>query len=309
MKKVFRNVFILLFTSSLLAIFLQIFYQRLTEKIDPEQDWLQRQKVRKEAMNFTCLNKNLSSSKWRLKSEVARQLFVVENYKLIYCEVPKVGCTNWKKILLLLTLNLSRDPSDINGDTIHYTHLLKRLSSYPSEKQVELMNNYTKIIFIRHPLERLVSAYRDKFYHSEPYYASIANRIKALSRGGNNSTGQVTFQEFVKFVLSEQIKYMDIHWKPMFMLCDPCNIHYNIVGKYETLEQDVKHVLRRIRAPDHLSYPDTKRISTDKRTNVNITSTYFMELSWDKLWKIKELYRVDLSLFNYIFYLTNQTLP
>ncbi|XP_015284990.1 PREDICTED: carbohydrate sulfotransferase 8-like [Gekko japonicus] len=274
--------------------------QLLPAETNPEKEWLKRQNDRRDQLNITCLNKTLSSSEWRLENKVARQLFVVQSLRVIYCEVPKVGCSNWKKILLLLTLNLGRDPSEVDQIEIHKTRFLKRLSSYPSQQQMEFLSNYTKVMFTRHPLERLVSAYRDKLLHNEPYFSTVlADEIRALFRRNINSTERVTFQEFVEYVVTRKHKDLDIHWKPMFALCDPCNIHYDILGKYETLVQDAKQVLKRIGAPENLYYPNTKMYSSDKRTNENITWKYLRQISWKNIEKLKVLYQMDFSLFNY----------
>ncbi|XP_062974529.1 carbohydrate sulfotransferase 8-like [Elgaria multicarinata webbii] len=295
MKSILEKLFIFLLFGTLVLMFLHIFPSRKSELTDLEEDWLKKQSDRRSTLNFTCLNKTSASLEWKLQDMVARQLFVDENHKLIYCEVPKVGCSNWKKIILLLTLNMNRDASEVDQQTIHTTKLLKRLSSYPSEQQIELLNNYTKVMFTRHPLERLVSAYRDKLLHSEPYYSiTVANQIKALLRRDQNSSEKVTFPEFVDFIVTRNHKYLDTHWKPMFELCDPCNVHYDILGKFETLIQDVNHVLRRIRAPEGLLYPYRK-----KMTDNTITLNYLRKLSWDQMQKLTELYQADFSSFGY----------
>lgn len=38
----------------------------------------------------------------------------------------------------------------------------KYLSSYPKEQQIFMLKTFYKFMFVRHPLERLLSAYRDK---------------------------------------------------------------------------------------------------------------------------------------------------
>ena len=38
----------------------------------------------------------------------------------------------------------------------------KYLSEWPKEEQAEILKKYYKFMFVRHPLERLLSAYRDK---------------------------------------------------------------------------------------------------------------------------------------------------
>ncbi|NXR98482.1 CHST9 sulfotransferase, partial [Oxylabes madagascariensis] len=196
------------------------------------------------------LKNNLNKPRSKMDSYVVNHLVVEHKHKFIYCEVPKVGCSNWKRTIFLLQSDLNSGASEIQHDTIHHTSLIKRLVSYSPALQKEFLSNYTKVIFTRHPLERLVvlTAYRDKFLHSEPFYSTtIANEIRAMFRKNKNSE-KVSFQEFVSFILAKPPHTLDVHWKPMFLLCDPCNIHYDIMGKYETLGLDSEHVLKVIGA-------------------------------------------------------------
>nr|XP_025043319.1 carbohydrate sulfotransferase 8-like [Pelodiscus sinensis] len=300
--KVLQKAFISFVLIFILGSFLSgVFYRRQT-KMTPKEYWPMNQVYLKDILNATCLMNNLSLSKRNLTHDVARQIFVEHNHKFIYCEVPKVGCSSWKKIILLLTMNLSRKASEVQHSLIHLTPLIKRLSIYPSDYQEKLLNSYTKVMFTRDPLERLVSAYRDKFLHSEPYYSiTVANEIKAMFRKNKNSTENVTFQEFINFILTQKQEYLDVHWKPMFLLCDPCNIHYNIMGKFETLEEDSKHVLRIIGAPEDMHYPHLKTYSSEKRTTDDITLAYLRKLSSEQIQKIKKLYEMDFALFNYSY--------
>ncbi|XP_070787410.1 carbohydrate sulfotransferase 9-like [Pituophis catenifer annectens] len=298
MTHLLKKLLIFLLLCTLLGFFFST--QRHAEMTVHKEDWLKIQNDRKTRLDSICLSKNLTNLKRKLNVQVSRQLFVDENYKFIYCEVPKVGCSNWKKIVLLLTLNLSRDTFEVSQKEIHKTNLLKRLSSYPPKQQEELLNSFTKVMFTRHPLERLVSAYRDKLLGNEPYYSgTLANEIKALFRKGKNFTGAVTFQEFVNYIVTSNKEYLDVHWKPMSLLCDPCNIQYDVLGKYETLEDDVNHTLSRIRAPEIVRYPDSKFYP--QRTNKNLTTQYLRKLDWNQIQKLMELYQIDFSLFNYTF--------
>ncbi|XP_050811956.1 carbohydrate sulfotransferase 9-like [Gopherus flavomarginatus] len=163
----------------------------------------------------------------------------------------------------------------------------------------KLLTSYTKVMFTRDPLERLVSAYRDKLLHSEPYYSiTVTNEFKAMFRKNKNSTEKVIFQESVNFILTKNQEHLDIHWKPMFLLCDPCNIHYDILGKFETLEQDFEHVLRNIGTPEDLHYSNLKTHSSEKRTSGDITLEYLRKLISEQIEKIKKLYQMDFALFN-----------
>ncbi|NWH62295.1 CHST9 sulfotransferase, partial [Geococcyx californianus] len=258
------------------------------------------QNDRKSTLASVCLKNNLLESRSKLDSHVAKQLFVEHKHKFIYCEVPKVGCSNWKRTIFLLQADLNAEASEIEHDHIHQTSLIKKLVTYSPAKQKEILNNYTKVMFTRHPLERLVSAYRDKLLHSEPFYSiTVANEIRAMFRKNKNSSDKVSFQEFVSFITSKPPNALDIHWKPMFLLCDPCHVRYDILGKYETLGLDSEHVLKVIGAPESLHYPSLKRYGSEKRTNGDITLEYLRQLNSEQIEKIKKLYHMDFLLFNY----------
>ncbi|XP_018763217.2 carbohydrate sulfotransferase 9-like [Serinus canaria] len=300
-----QKVLVLLLPNFVFGIFLFGFLCRrqktLTDAFsNPTENWLAIQNSRKNTLASVCLKNNLNKPRSKLDSHVANQLFVEHKHKFIYCEVPKVGCSNWKRIIFLLQSDLNAEASEIEHDNIHHTSLIKRLVSYPPALQKEFLSNYTKVMFTRHPLERLVSAYRDKLLHSEPFYSTtIANEIRAMFRKNKNSPEKVSFQEFVNFIIAKPPHTLDIHWKPMFLLCDPCNIHYDIVGKYETLGLDSEHVLKVIGAPKSLQYPSLKRYGSEKRTDGDITLEYLRQLTSEQIEKIKKLYEMDFFLFNY----------
>ncbi|NXM63122.1 CHST8 sulfotransferase, partial [Illadopsis cleaveri] len=258
------------------------------------------QNDRKNTLAFVCLKNNLSKPRSKLDSDVANQLFVEHKHKFIYCEVPKVGCSNWKRTIFVLQSDLNAKADEIKHVDIHRTTLIKRLVSYPPALQKEFLSNYTKVMFTRHPLERLVSAYRDKLLHSEQYYSTtVADEIRAMFRKNKNSPEKVSFQEFVNFIMTRPPQKLDIHWKPMFLLCDPCNVHYDILGKYETLGLDSEHVLKAIGAPESMQYPSGKTHSSEKRTDSDITLEYLRQLTSQQIEKIKNLYEMDFFLFNY----------
>ena len=91
--------------------------------------------------------------------------FVVdENNKVLYCELPKVGCTNWKRTMLQLIQpntfgKLAFD--DIKGPHGHYGEEgYKYITEWPAEERLKMVDSFYKFIFVRHPLERILSAYR-----------------------------------------------------------------------------------------------------------------------------------------------------
>lgn len=112
----------------------------------------------------------------------------------------------------------------------------------------------------------------------------------------------MSFQELVDFIVERKSDTLDIHWKPMFLLCDPCNVQYHVLGKYETLGQDSEHVLKSIRAPEGIHFSDIKRYSSENRTSDEITMEHLRKLSSEQMQMIKKKMSIlthinDLGLF------------
>ena len=109
--------------------------------------------------------------------------------------------------------------------------------------------NYTKVIFIRHPVERLVSALRWFFSRerdmtkTKVHFEPIAKKIKRLFRAGANSSmkkSDLTFKEFLSYTV---ISHENHHWQTYENLCQTCRIPFDIIIKYETYERNLKNIL------------------------------------------------------------------
>ena len=94
---------------------------------------------------------------------------------------------------------------------------------------------------VRHPFERLVSAYQNKFV--DHFDSKYANYLK--SHYGGNS-----FTLFVKMILDLSEKRcqqmnnckMDNHWKPFISRCAYCDVSYSVIAKAETFEEDQMYI-------------------------------------------------------------------
>uniref|UniRef100_A0A4W6E9J1 Carbohydrate sulfotransferase n=1 Tax=Lates calcarifer TaxID=8187 RepID=A0A4W6E9J1_LATCA len=115
--------------------------------------------ARRKLMKEMCAKYKSSISRTITRQHVT-SLFVEDRYKLLYCQVPKAGCSNWKRTLMVLAGQASNVQS-INHDTVHYGNHLKTLNSFDQKGIMHRLETYTKVMFVREPLERMVSAYRD----------------------------------------------------------------------------------------------------------------------------------------------------
>ncbi|XP_054673869.1 carbohydrate sulfotransferase 9 isoform X1 [Grus americana] len=234
------------------------------------------------------------------------RIYVEDRHKVLYCEVPKAGCSNWKRVLMVLN-GLAASAHNISHDDVHYGKHLRKLDSYDLKGIYTRLNTYTKTIFVRDPMERLVSAFRDKFEHPNSYYHPVFGKaiIKKYRQNANEEalkTGSgVKFKEFIQYLLdSHRPVGMDIHWEQVSKLCYPCLINYDFIGKFETLEEDANYFLQLVGAPAELKFPKFKdRHSSDERTSAEVVRQYLKELSKEERQLTYDFYYLDYLMFNY----------
>ncbi|CAM9793963.1 unnamed protein product, partial [Lampetra planeri] len=234
------------------------------------------------------------------------RLYVEDRYRLLYCEVPKVGCTNWKRLLMVLS-GAARRAGEVAHDAAHYANGLRRLDSFGRAEMERRLATYTKVLFVREPLERLVSAFRDKLERPNPYYQplfgrAILARYRAnASREALRSGEGVTFREFLRYLLDPRRPLgMDIHWEAATRLCHPCAISYDFVGKFEELEGDANDLLRAVGVPDDVTFPgEGEARAAQVPAEAEEAAAYLSALSRRERQRAYDFYYLDYIMFNY----------
>ena len=248
----------------------------------------------------------------RIVNSKLNHLIVNDKHKVLYCFVPKVACTNLKRVFLLLTGKMNEtEPLKLKANDVHtiytkYFHLLHQ----DSEEDIKFkIKHYRKIVFVREPLERLLSAYRNKFiqvqeggfYFKEQFGKQIIKRYRVNASAESLRRGHdVKFNEFVQYLLDTPVKSFNEHWASISSLCFPCHIAYDFIGKYETLHDDVTLLLKEMSLDGHISFPKRNE-SYNYEPTEDIMMEYFRRIprqSLNPLWKI---YHQDCILFGYQF--------
>nr|XP_033781658.1 carbohydrate sulfotransferase 13 isoform X2 [Geotrypetes seraphini]XP_033781659.1 carbohydrate sulfotransferase 13 isoform X2 [Geotrypetes seraphini] len=236
-----------------------------------------------------------------------KHLIVDDTHGLLYCYVPKVACTNWKRVMMVLTgQGKYRDPLQIPAHEAHIPANLRTLSEFSTPEINYRLRNYLKFVFVREPFERLVSAYRNKFtrqyntaFHKR-YGTKIIKRhrrnptLKALENGDD-----VKFEEFLYYLVDPRTQHeepFNEHWERVHSLCHPCIIHYDVIGKYETLAEDANYVLQLIGAKGTVEFPSSSKttITTD-----DMAAKFFENVNVFYQKRLFNLYKMDFLLFNY----------
>jgi hypothetical protein len=93
---------------------------------------------------------------------------------------------------------------------------------------------WTKAVFLRHPFERLVSCYKDKFRRKNRYYS--------VKMTGNMSTHILSFAEFVHLITAPESNFQNVHWRPQSRFCGLAKYKskYNFIGNFEKLSSHME---------------------------------------------------------------------
>jgi len=118
--------------------------------------------------------------------------------------------------------------------------------------------------------------------------------------------GDVTFTEFVRYVINEWAtgKVMNEHWRPQYLLCSPCNIEYDFVGRFEHVNEDVKYVLAKLTASggpgSNVTFPLSNSLGDVHFSQM--FKSFYADVSRDVVRKLIRIYKRDYDLFGYDYH-------
>ncbi|KAK2148369.1 hypothetical protein LSH36_501g07036 [Paralvinella palmiformis] len=279
--------------------------------------WDDQQKHRRHRISETCRNlrrPKLKSSELRDLLADNSNIYVDDKHQILFCSIPKAACSSWKFALAMLT-NVLPKGKLVRGN-IHSQTFMKRIGlvspSHLNATHLRLvLDNYTKIIVVRHPFERLLSAYRDKFVvrnkWSKFFQSRYGRKIVLLYRGQNVSVRSlrkghdVTFKEFLTFLVDDTVpekERFNPHWDTYQQLCHPCEIEYQHVIKFDTMEQDNALILRRYFSVDNYTQFFPKR-NMKVVPSGDLVPAYYAKIPLDLIYRIYNFFQIDMKMFGY----------
>uniref|UniRef100_A0A147AZT0 Carbohydrate sulfotransferase n=1 Tax=Fundulus heteroclitus TaxID=8078 RepID=A0A147AZT0_FUNHE len=312
--------------------------EKSEERYVPRREWKihltpvaaelrERQEKRRRLLQEVCANDSVAfPGKNRSFDDIPNKeldhLIVDDRHGIIYCYVPKVACSNWKRIMIVLSESLQqegapqRDPLAIPRDLVHnssmhftFNKFWKRYGKFARHLMKVKLKKYTKFLFVRDPFVRLISAYRNKFeMRNEDFYRRFAQVM--LRRYANQPTPpasvdeafalgvQPSFSHFTQYLLDPQTERdapFNEHWRQVYRLCHPCQIQYDFVGHLETAEEDAEHLLRLLRVDNVVDFPSSQRNLTESSWETD----WFGAVAVEARRQLYKLYEPDFRLFGY----------
>jgi len=199
-------------------------------------------------------------------------------------------------------------------------HVSLMNKSLSMKDKMERWNNYYKFMFVRNPLERLVSAYRNKIEPPLSYKrlmkfpeflkADILNQYRLAEllewkrAHRHNITNKrkiaVTFQEFVRTLIEESHSVkLNEHFRPSIDICHPCLAQFHFYGNFRNISSDVKQLILKFKTEPRF-YKDQSLHNTTNQTDKKLKHYYNQLSARDKYQLVGRLY--DDLLFYYTLY-------
>ena len=243
---------------------------------------------------------------------------------LAYCHVPKAASTSWMLTFADMNLVPLNDILRFYKSMQLHDHLYNHFSiklNHTKDKEENLLKLY-KFIFLRHPFERIVSAFHDKFISIKQvnlmrpfidYYTRLKGKKKmpkmprAMQIKWIEKNVDVSFKNFIDFVLYESNQQSQIsgpsgHWWPYTDMCKLCETRYDYIGKIETLKDDVRCILDQF--PDYKSLHRMesrikKKVNAKGHHSKDMTLEYFSKLPRQKVIELYKMYEDDFAIGGY----------
>ncbi|XP_048360878.1 carbohydrate sulfotransferase 11-like [Sphaerodactylus townsendi] len=206
-------------------------------------------------------------------SQVVSSIIVNNKLQLLYCKIPATGMEGLEQLLEML-----EEKEDVTLQLPVSSHqqfgTQKMLSQYNLTSMEALLQSYTKVIFIREPFHRLISAY-----------------MHGMADG-------LSFKEFIQYILYRGSRNASPEWKPLVSLCRPCLIHYDYIIMFGFLGREVPHMMQRAGLLGNSQLPefiDSKIFWTYGW----LQEQMFSELSLAQKKQLCQFFRFDFAAFHF----------
>uniref|UniRef100_A0A3Q2CFE0 Carbohydrate sulfotransferase n=1 Tax=Cyprinodon variegatus TaxID=28743 RepID=A0A3Q2CFE0_CYPVA len=272
-----------------------------------------KQLERKELIRGMCgIGPKALSMEKKISDPVNNQFIVDDTQKIIYCFIPKVACSNWKRVMFVLKKGKPYDdPSSISKTSVHEFSKLRYLTQFNSTERKWRMMNYTKFMFVRDPFVCLISAYRSKFLYKQKNTYLYKNYGKIMIKRYKNQPNPPqtlkeaeelgllpTFNNFIQYLVDPQTERrepFEPHWRQMYRLCHPCLIEYDFIGHQENLQEDAQELLKLLKLENDIKFPS----AYENVTTSNSVMDWFKTVPLEDRRKLFDIYKWDFKLFGY----------
>jgi len=238
----------------------------------------------------------------RLSQSLKKDSFLVDHKRrLIYCWNHKVASSFW--MWLFTKLGTGKGPEVVNGQPGQVYKIKWQMAPRSDGELLQAAKDYTSILLVRPPLARLISAYRDRVAGNKLKSQFYTNVARVLGLEWDDSEGpywEVTWPQFVAYLLKTSPEKDDQHWKSYTDQCSPCLINFTYIVHLEK-DGEESWVLKKTDLSQVVG--NTTRLmnptSGGRSSESEVLETYLGMLDCDTVKRLFDRYYGDFVLFDY----------
>ena len=195
------------------------------------------------------------------------------------------------------------------AETVHWSWVDNTAYIEPALKHASFLNytltdndrfhrirSYYKFMIVRNPLERIVSAYRDKLEAPLTHDASQHNKFPAKMKlkilqkyqpdelnywndthGVRKINITVTFSDYIRYLTDTKWAENQEHFQPQLEACHPCFINFDFYGDFRNISRDVAEMMHKFKT-NPAFYKDGSLHSSSEQTS-ELAREYYGKLT------------------------------
>ncbi|ELU03014.1 hypothetical protein CAPTEDRAFT_118380 [Capitella teleta] len=181
----------------------------------------------------------------------------------------------------------------------------------PLEDIINRLQKYTSFVIVRHPIDRIISAYKDKIQSRGPsrmrkivkdimeFYGIREDRRLTNDAGTFWKYVEITFPQFVSWMV--RTKSNDTHWQSFRDLCFPCDINFTYIGHLETIDTDMFHIFNELIGTELALevLKNNPRLNGGSARDVASLALHFKDLTLKQLRELNAYAGDDMNMFGY----------
>ena len=212
-----------------------------------------------------------------------RLLIAKSKYRILYGSNPKTGSTSFKRFLFTIDGVTDRAHNFHRNPDRHYKTVQSK-NFFQSKSDFE---RYVKMMAIRNPIVRVVSAFRDKQLRHEQYFKTPPNITDA--------------QHFAIFLEKRLARSWDndVHLKPQWKQMNICRFPYDLLIQFEEIGRYIP-VIQKLTGTEDVEYPGSrKEQGKDTHDSMEFVYEYWSKLNPKQKQIVFDKYNMDFVLFGY----------
>ncbi len=194
---------------------------------------------------------------------------------------------------------------------IEKTSFLRHVLSDMERKHI--VKTYYKYTIVRHPLERMVSGYRDKIEPPLVHGRNIsmdrmqlpiverfqADEYKQWQQSGFSFPMKIPFHVYARWVIEIRDMYLNEHFEPVIANIYPCRIKYDFYGNFKQLVTDMRAIADKFHVPHDYIMEHGYHHPGEKTQE--LVQSYFTLLDEDMRRKVFQEFYQDLDFYYHLY--------